>query len=247
MGGQALEDRLINELTNIVNTYKPDIIGLAEVVKSSPSNKSSILETLSSLGYHCHFTVASPKSDKYLYGTAFCTKNEPVSINELELGPDLPAIKRGYPGYRRKVISAEYRLSDKQNLRIITAHMLPLDYYSLISHHRDVCKLESFIRSGDVTNTIAIGDFNEPAHLMPLSFKNKVKDIMNRKTGTLLNPTWRFGARRYALIKANADHLYYPKNCPLKLAEFKTMECKCSDHCPIFAVFEDKNYCTNKL
>lgn len=86
-------------------------------------------------------------------------------------------------------------------------------------------------------NTLIVGDMNE-WRLIPDSFRSKVADVMHSRTGTLLNPTWRYNAHRFSPLRLNLDYVYWSKESDFSIKNFEVLLSSVSDHRPLLTSFE---------
>ena len=237
--GKDNSDNLLSELKRLLDLYKPDFIGLNEVLQGSNASSPFIYDYLKKeCGYKfCYFAPASKFNDDWFIGAGFCSKVKPKSIKNVAISKDTPAERRGYNGFELKAVTAKITL-DEKDINIIVAHPMHLRPYTLKDHYQGTKTLEKMVRSIEFSkNTILGGDFNEPG-FMPKAFKNNVKDIMHMKTGSKQNATWRHNAKPKTLVRANLDQLYWTKDSDFKLDSFEVINTNVSDHCPIFATFD---------
>ncbi len=115
------------------------------------------------------------------------------------------------PDLDKEVISVQATLPDGQDLKIIVAHpTAPID--SLEQHRVGMETLSQLAHSkAYAKNTILVGDMNE-WRLIPGAFRRKVADVMHSRTGSSVNPTWRYNAHRFMPLRANLDYVYWSKN-----------------------------------
>jgi len=221
INGAAGATRLLNEIKRIVNTHKPDIIGLNEVLQSKLQSSPFILDLLEQQGYtYNDYAPASPLNENWMIGTALCSRHKLSTVNDVVISKDTPAEKRGYPNCGLKAITTTVTMPGDHSLNIIVAHPMHLRKHTLKDHYEGTANLERLIRSKEFSkNTILGGDFNEPG-FMPKAFKSTVSDIMEFRTGSTTKPTWHHNAHRFTL------------------KEFEVLNTRVSDHRPIFATFE---------
>jgi len=235
--GEASADRLLSELKRFVDQHEPDFVILNEVVHSSEDRSVLVIEYLQQLGYtytHC----ASPgRLHDWLIGAALCSRFKISRTEDIVISKDSFAAKRGYSGSTKKAISAQAALPGGHELKIIVAH--PLALIDAPKDHRVAMnKLNQLVHSeAYAENTILIGDMNE-WRLIPGAFRGKAADVMHSRTGSVLNPTWRYNAHRFTPLRANLDYLYWSKNSEFCLKDFKVLSSNVSDHRPLLATFE---------
>jgi endonuclease/exonuclease/phosphatase (EEP) superfamily protein YafD len=231
---------LLGELKRLSDEYKPNFMGLNEVLQATNSDKPFVSDFLKDVcGYaHSHYAPASPFTSDWLIGSALYSRHKFAIAESVPISNDTPAKRRGYAGCKLKVATARIHLGHKRSLNIIVAHPMHLRVHTLKDHYEGTANLEKLIRSEKYAqNTILGGDFNEPG-FMPRAFKNRVHDVMNFKTGSKLWPTWRHNAYTLTPVRANLDQLYWSKNSQFQLTEFKVLDSNISDHRPLLATFE---------
>jgi endonuclease/exonuclease/phosphatase family metal-dependent hydrolase len=233
---------LLNELDKLISEYKPDCIGLNEVLKHTQDQIPIINEFLEKNGYKYHyFSHGSPFTDKWDIGSAICSRFPINNLQEIELGKNVTAEKKGHKHFPIKAIAAKIEINSKKEIGIIVAHPINLKPSSIIDHFTHTKNLSNFIKNSDYhKNTIIGGDFNEPMYF-PMSFKNRTKKYLNHRTGTKINPTWRHNSWRITPLRANLDRLFWTKNGFLKLKKFNVLNVRVSDHKPIYAEFYVNN------
>jgi endonuclease/exonuclease/phosphatase family metal-dependent hydrolase len=232
------QNKLIDELKGLLKEYKPDFLSLNEVVKSKESF-SVVLDFLKHNGYkYIEYSEDAQINSKLGMGIAFCSKVKPNSTKIVGVSKNPSSEKRGFPGIKKTAILSEINLAKNCKVNLIVTHLMYLRKHSIKDHYDGARKLKSLIENRYCTkNTVVLGDFNQPG-FMPRSFKKSTAHILNFKSGTRLNPTWKNKARRLTPIMANLDHLYWAKNSNLTLKDFKIIDSPVSDHRPIVAVFE---------
>jgi len=237
--GEKESQKLLSELKRLVDLYRPDYIGLNEVLRASNSANPFIFDYLKNeCGYEFgYFAASSQLNDDWLIGSGFCSKNKPLAISSVPICRDVPAERRGYGGSTVKAITVQIGLPGR-NINVVVAHALVLRPDTLIEHYRGTKVLENLVHSEEFSkNTILGGDLNEPG-FMPKAFKNTTKDTVHTRTGSTLDTTWRHGARQKSLIRANLDQLYWSKHSDFILDTFEVIDTNVSDHRPIFARFQ---------
>lgn len=235
--GEANATSLIKEFANLIDRYKPDVIGLNELLKHTDHIEPYILKILKTHGYaHTHFAPASPHTKDWIIGTGIASKTPFIKLRELELGYDSPAHKRGFPGHTVKTIVCDMRFGG-QTVNIIVTHLMHLRPYTLKDHLKQAQTLKSYLDKHAAQGTIIGGDFNEP-NFMLNSFKKQVKRMMNYRSGTRIRPTWSHNGTKLTPIRANLDQLYWSKNSDFELEKFEIVNSRVSDHKPIYAVYE---------
>lgn len=232
-------DSLKQELSRLIDTYKPDVLCLNEVVTPKDVDVPPILAFLKEQGYtDSHYAIASPIDNQFMIGTAVCSKIPVQDFGEIAICQDTAAERRGYNGYEVKSVEATVNPTAKLPIHIIAAHPLHLRDYTIKAHYQATQTLENVIRNDEHhQNTILGGDFNEPG-FMPNAFKRRVADSMHFRTGTKMRPTWRHNTYPLTPIRANLDQLYWSKDAAFELSHFEVIRTKVSDHLPLFASFE---------
>lgn len=240
INGESESNKLIDELSSLIEELNPDIIGLNEVLQNVNENTPFIYRHLNKLGYkYNYFAPASPFTDEWLIGAGMASKIKPDEQNNIIISNDSPAAKRGYENHKVKAIAASFSLNNS-HFNLIVAHPIHLQSYTLKDHFQATDKLLELVQSKEyANNTILGGDFNEPL-MMPASFRGKSRSILNSRSGTILNPTWTLNAGKYTPIRANLDQIYWTKKGKVDLSSFKVIRSNVSDHKPLFATFEIK-------
>lgn len=231
--------KLMVELQTILRLYRPDCIGLNEVLQHKSSTAPLIFNLLAEEQYHHrYFTPSSPVNHDWLVGTAVASRHPLHETSDIVLGHDIYAESEGFPGHKLKAIAAKVRLPNKDFVHFIAAHPVHLRARFLKPHYQHTRALTEFLRGSGLSNESVIigGDFNEP-RLMPGSFYRANKDWLHHRTGTVLNPTWRYLSKRGHPIRANLDRLFWTKQSKLQLLNFKVLPIDVSDHRPIIATF----------
>jgi endonuclease/exonuclease/phosphatase family metal-dependent hydrolase len=237
--GIERSDNFITELTNIIKEYKPDCIGLNEVLKHSEHEIPLVNSLLKSLGYNYHyFSHTSPFTNDWDIGSAICSKIPLKNIEEIELGRNATAEKKGHNNCPVKALAAKIITNDDLEIGIIVAHPINLKPSTIKDHFIHTRNLSNFVRNSSyMNNTVIGGDFNEPMYF-PRSFKSRTAGHLHHITGTKRNPTWRHNTWRKTPLRANLDKLFWTKDGALELTEFKVIESHVSDHRPLFAEFQ---------
>jgi endonuclease/exonuclease/phosphatase family metal-dependent hydrolase len=239
--GPEKTDLLFKELESIIKKYQPDCIGLNEVLKHFSHDTPLINSWLHKLGYvHTYFSNGSPLSSKWTIGSALCSKYELKDIQEIELGKNETAKKRGHGDHKVKAITAKIVISNKTKIGFIVAHPINLKPSTITDHFRHTKKLSDFVLNSDYRlNSIIGGDFNEPMHF-PKSFKSRTDKHFHHKTGSKRSPTWRHNNWKITPLRANLDRLFWSKDGFLEIDHFEIIESNVSDHKPIYASFRIK-------
>ena len=229
---------LLKEITSIYKKYEPDYIGLNEVLQNTKSDKPFISNHLNKIGYdNIYYAPASPLNDSWLIGSLAATKLKVISNENICLGNDIPAERRGYKGHTLKALSLKIRIKPKDNVTIIVVHPVFLRPFTVKSHYQQTKMLYQHIRNhSNIENLIVGGDINEPKN-MPKSFAHITKDYLTHKTGSIKQPTWSLNGKDYIPLKANLDKIFWATNGKIKLNKFEVIDSKISDHKPIYAEF----------
>ncbi len=235
--GRPRADRLLVELKRLVDRYEPDLIALNEVVRPAQGESVMVVEYLRKLGYgYGHCAELANLNNYWLSGAALCSRLKLSRSEDIEISKHGFAAKRGYPGFTKKVISAQVALPGGHDLKIIVAHPLAL-IDAPKDHRAGMAKLNRLVHSkAYAQNTVLIGDMNE-WRLIPGSFRSKVSDVMHSRTGSVLHPTWRYNAHRSTPLRANLDYLYWSKDSEFSLKDFRVLSSDVSDHRPLLATF----------
>lgn len=239
MNGQERSDKLLAELSAIVDTYSPDCIGLCEVLWQKADLEPFVFTFLKSRGYkYTHFALASPINHEWNIGGGLVSRLPLRNIEEIELGSDTFArVERGFSGYKVYAIGADVELSKNQSIPIIVAHPHALKPRSLRTHWQHQKALRTAISKDRYQPVIIGGDFNEP-NFLPASFTAREKNRLNHKTGTIFNPTWRYNYSALSWLRFNLDKILWTKNSIIELQEFKILPTRVSDHSPLLARFK---------
>jgi endonuclease/exonuclease/phosphatase family metal-dependent hydrolase len=237
--GVSRADALLAELKKIISDYNPDCIGLNEVLKHSEHEIPLVNSFLESQGYIYHyFSHNSPFTNDWDIGTAICSKIPLKYIEEIELGRNATAEKKGHIDCPVKAVAVKLDLADLPDIGIIVAHPINLKPSTIKDHFIHTKNLSDFILNSNYKeNTIIGGDFNEPMYF-PRSFKRRSAQHLHHITGTKKNPTWRHNTWRITPLRANLDRLFWTKNSNLELKYFEVIESHVSDHRPLFAEFD---------
>lgn len=231
--------KLLSELRVILQTYKPDCIGLNEVLQHKEHMAPLVFQVLAEENYqHRYFAPSSPVDENWVVGTAVASRHPLHDASDIVLGHDIYAETEGFPGHKLKAVATRIRLPNEQVLHFIAAHPVHLRARFLKPHYQHTRALTEFLRGAGLNDEAVVigGDFNEP-RFMPGSFYQANKDWLHHRTGTLLNPTWRYLTARKNPIRANLDKLFWAKNSALQLLNFRVLPIDVSDHRPIIATF----------
>jgi endonuclease/exonuclease/phosphatase family metal-dependent hydrolase len=239
--GIERQKALIVEIRLIINEYKPDCIGLNEVLKHSDHEIPLIHSFLEEQGYlHNYFSHGSPFTKDWDIGSALYSKFPIKFVEEVELGRNATAEKKGHTNNPVKAIAAKLDVIGF-DIGVIVAHPINIKPSTFRDHFVHTRNLANFIKTSEFTsNTVIGGDFNEPMYF-PRSFKRRTSKQLHHKTGSMRNPTWRHNTWRKTPIRANLDKLFWTKNNILELQEFKLIESHVSDHRPIYASYHLKS------
>jgi len=235
--GVSRIEMLLEELESIITGYNPDCVGLNEVVKHTEEDIPQVSTLLESFGYKYHyFSHGSGISDNWDIGSGIFSKLPIKDLSDIELGRNATAEKKGQFNSPVKAVTCRVGF-DEQEIGVIVAHPINLKPSTLKDHFVHTKNLANYIATGDFkTNTIIGGDFNEPMHF-PKSFKRRTAKILNHRTGTKTNPTWRHNTWLKTPLRANLDRLFWTKEGNLELTDFKIIESHVSDHRPMYAEF----------
>lgn len=226
-------NRLLKRFDEIISSYKPNVIGLNEVV-ADHNGEAPLLKHLESLGYRTYFAPFSPEKNGQFSGSAFASLEKPLDIQYQTLGPDKFGERNGHPGHTVKLIQA--KLSHYgQPVNVVVnylAHLVPYNWSTHVIHHK---AFRNLMRAPSLQETTIIGgDFNQ-FKFMPRLWKSR--QHYHRATGNLFNPTWRWNGKKIPLVQANYDNIFWTKCGTLKLQEFKVLDRHPSDHTPLIARF----------
>lgn len=238
MEGEERRERLLSELKRLTNQHQPDFIALNEVVRPSQSQSAPVIEYIQKLGYPYNHCANMAQLDNYwMSGAALCSRFKLSQKQNIIISKNGYATKRGHPGFNKEIISTQVALSRGHDLTIIVAHPLAT-VDNLRDHRAGIRSLDRLVHSGAYDkNTILVGDMNE-WRLIPEAFRAKVADVMHSRTGSVLNPTWRYNAHRFTPLRANLDYVYWSKNSEFYLKDFRILSSDVSDHRPLLATFQ---------
>lgn len=234
VAGPNRSKKLLNTLKDVINNYKPDCIGLNEVLRGKNETSPFVTDFFKNLGYkYVHFASFGPHSEKWDIGNAVCSKYPLKTVKNIVLGRNIIAERKGFFGHLNKAITAEVSLTNKVTIKLIAVHPIYLDTHNFIEHYRHMKSLANFLEQDkNLGNTIVGGDFNEPFH-MPRSMKKN----FYHKTGTFINRTWRNNASKRAFIRFNLDRVMWAKEGSLELKKFEVIRNDISDHRPLYSLF----------
>jgi endonuclease/exonuclease/phosphatase (EEP) superfamily protein YafD len=237
--GPENASKLLDELSRLINKYQPDCLGLNEVLQHVDAPSPFVLDYLKTLGYkYSYFAPSSPIKPDWLIGSAVCSRLPLQDTEDIILGEDVPASRRGIAGQTHKSIATKVQVGSGASVGLIVAHLVHLRSYTLRAHYQEQHVLAQFIRRNTYgERTIVGGDFNEP-RWFPRSFRSLVGSLLYHKTGTLRKHTWHHNASEKTIVRANLDRLFWTKKSKLKLKEFLVVPTDISDHKPIFTTFE---------
>jgi endonuclease/exonuclease/phosphatase family metal-dependent hydrolase len=236
--GDARYNRLLPELKRLTDQHQPDFIALSEAVQPSQAPLAPVVKYVQKLGYpYSHCAHMAQLDDYWMSGVALCSRFKLHQKKNIIISKNGYAIKQGYADLDKEVISAQVTLPEGQDLKIIVAHpTAPID--SLKQHRVGMESLSQLVHSKTYAkNTILVGDMNE-WRLIPEAFRHKVADVMRSQTGSILHPTWRYNAHRFASLRANLDYAYWSKQSDFILKDFEVLASDVSDHRPLLATFE---------
>ncbi len=231
-------DLLLKEIDKLINKYEPDCIGLNEVLKHTEHEIPLVNKFLDDKGYIYHyFSNSSPFTKEWDIGSAICSKYPLKFVEEIELGRNVTAEKKGHLNLPIKAIAAKLDINDELDIGVIVAHPINLKPSSILDHFVHTKSLANFVKNSEFSkNTIIGGDFNEPMHF-PGSFKRLTNKQLHHRTGTKANPTWRYNTWEKTPLRANLDRLFWTKDGLIELIDYKIVESNISDHRPIFGEF----------
>jgi endonuclease/exonuclease/phosphatase family metal-dependent hydrolase len=230
-------NRLLKELERLAGQHKPDLIALNEVARMEHSETIPVLDYLKSLGYeHSHSANLGRFNDYCMSGAALCSRHPISQTKKIVISKHGFAARRGYSNLYKEAISARITLAEGLELKVIVAHPLAtIDAFK--DHFAATNKLDQLVRSGEYShNSILVGDMNE-WRLIPGSFRRKVADVMHSRTGSVLRPTWRYNAHRFAPLRLNLDYVYWSKQSDFSIENFKVLSSNVSDHQPLLVSF----------
>jgi len=236
--GDIRYGRLLSELKRLTDQHTPDFIAFNEVVRPSQAQLAPVVEYVQKLGYSYSHCANMAQLDNYwMSGVTLCSRFKLRQKKNIIISKNGYAAKRGHPGLNKEAISAEVTLPKNRGLTVIVAHP-PDTFHALNDHRVGMRSLDRLAHSETYgKNTILIGDMNE-WRLMPGAFRHKVVDVMHSRTGSILRPTWRYDAHRFAPLRLNLDYVYWNRQSDFVLKDFKVLASDVSDHRPLLASFE---------
>jgi endonuclease/exonuclease/phosphatase family metal-dependent hydrolase len=225
-------------LEDFVLEHSPDVIGLNEVVKFTEKNHIPLHKKMSELGYnHAHFAQTNRITDKFTIGSTIYSKTELKDTDTIYLGRNATAKRKGYDDFRVSAVVGSVELSGKP-FQIISAHPINIKPSTLKNHYQHTRKLGSHDRVlNSAVPTVIGGDMNEP-RLFPFSVRSKLRQDFNHRTGSFINPSWRYRGQTTTILRANLDRLFWSKNHKLIQKSFYIIDTNVSDHRPIISTFE---------
>lgn len=237
LDGPGKSKKLLTALDRLIKKYNPDIVGLNEVLKSKTAASPFVTNFLKDLGYkYIHFTSFGPLSSKWDKGNALCSRYPFRKTNEIVLGRNLGAERKGFPGYTNKALVGEVVFKNKKRIKVILVHPIYINKRNFFEHYRQIRLLTRLLKLDEnQKNTIVGSDFNEPFHI-PLSMKKN----FHHATGTFLNRTWRHNASEKTIIRLNLDRVLCSRKGSLKLDKFEIIDDYTSDHKPLYGRFSLK-------
>jgi len=246
VNGDERSSKLLLELDNLVNTHNPDVIGLNEAVRRSTSPEPFVLEHLKKHGYkYSHFAGASfttkdwGAGKDWEFGAALVSRYPIENIENIVLGKDTFAARRGTPEDTIKAIGASIRLTGSKKVSVIVAHPYLLRFGALRTHWLHQKALRTAVKKDQYQPVILGGDFNEP-NILPGNFTHREKSRFYHRSGTYRNPTWRLNASRKTPLRFSLDKIFWTKGSNIELQDFKILRTDISDHSPLLARFEIK-------
>jgi endonuclease/exonuclease/phosphatase family metal-dependent hydrolase len=224
-------DLVCMRLEQLIDEYSPDVICLNEVYERSNS-QCSIARCLLSKKYKIHYTPLITTRNNDHIGNLMAAKQKPDKISDHAFGGDIKSRIKMYKDYNPQFTKAEVRFKGI-NINIVLTHLgvlVPADWRMHIKHRRN---FDNQIRKLNQKNLIIGGDFNETKYMLPWF---RTPKNLKRKTGSILNPTWRVNGKS-RVIFANFDNVLYSTDGDLKLREFRVLPKQPSDHAPLLAQF----------
>lgn len=226
--------KLLARFDQLIATHDPDVFGLNEVLVHRQTNVSPVLDYFKKHGYKTHFAPFSPMSDTWMIGSALVTKQKPTKLVDHQLGPDTQANKaRGYQGYHVKAIEAHLRFGG-EDVAIVVNYLAALFFMNWTTHIRHRRSYERVLENVAHKSVIIGGDFNETKYMTPWL---RMPRHLQRRTGSVRNPTWRWNGQRRRFALANYDNILWTKQGKLHLEEFKVLPRTPSDHSPLLGIF----------
>lgn len=235
---------LLDELNRLTDRHKPDLVALSEVIWPPQAKAAPVVEHLRKLGYnHSHCANMAQFDDYWMSGVVLCSRlplNEKQIIvisKNIFIDKNGSTTNRGHADLNKEAISVRITSPEGHDFQVIVAH--PQDtLHAFKDHWVGMNSLNQLVHSETYNkNTLLVGDMNE-WRLIPRAFRRKVRDTMHSRTGSILNPTWRYNARRFTPLRLNLDYVYWSKQSDFSLKSFKVLSSGISDHQPILATFE---------
>lgn len=225
-------------LENFIAEHNPDVIGLNEVVKYTQNNHVPLHRKMSELGYNnAHFAQTNRITEKFTIGSTLYSKTVLTDTGTIYLGPNATAKRKGFDDFKVSAVVGSVKVLG-QSFQIISAHPINIKPSTLKNHYQHTKKLRTHTRISDIkTPTIIGGDMNEP-RLFPFSIRSKLRRNFNHRTGSFINPSWRYRGQTTAILRANLDRLFWSKNHKLVQKSFIIIDTNVSDHRPIVSTFD---------
>ncbi len=225
--------KICKKLEQLITEYNPDVFGLNEVIINRQTKTSPLLELLKKSGYHIHFASFGAISAGVEIGSVFASRKKVQRISEHPLGNDTYWLKRDWHDFRLQLVEANIDVGGTP-ISVFVNHFVVLRPGNWRRHLRQREKYHRLIKSVHERNVIIGGDFNEFKWL--LSGLDRLTGFQ-RKTGTFLNPTWRWNGQKRLIVRANYDNIFYKTSSRLNLKHFRVLDMHPSDHAPLLAVF----------
>lgn len=236
--GKDRLNRLLQELSRLIDKHQPECIALNEVIQVTQNEAPPVIEHLQKNGYgYIHRAKMGHMGDYWMSGVVLASRHKLSNTQRHIISKNGSAARSGYHNIDKEIVSATVSIPQGSNIQIIVAHpSATID--SVREHVIGMRSLEKLIRSESFAhNTLLLGDMNE-WRLLPKSFRSRVKDSMHSKTGTFLNPTWRHNAYSITPLRLNLDYIYWSKTSDFQLEDFAVLSGNASDHRPLLATFK---------
>lgn len=223
---------LLERLSQLVTEYKPDIIGLNEVLATRGSHESKIVTALESMGYAVHFSPVYEHSDHAVTGNIFATTLPVARVTHHHMERVIGREPQHKFYKQTQMIEAELTVAE-QPLTVFVTHLASIWPRQWPTHIRQRKAFDKLIQTPGHENVIIGGDFNELKMMVPWLQVSRYKTL----TGTIVRPTWRWRATKRSIVHGNLDRILFGKKGNLRLKSFRVLPRKPSDHAPLVAIF----------
>jgi endonuclease/exonuclease/phosphatase (EEP) superfamily protein YafD len=221
-------------LGKLIVEYSPDAFGLNEVFANTKTGESPLLEFLKKAGYNTHFCEFGQTANGWSVGSALATRQKLKRVVNHQYGPNTQSRRRLFKNHASRLIEGRVDIGGTE-ITILVNHFCALNPVDFRTHIRQRRGYRQIITNINSKNLIIGGDYNETKYM--LSWPRTPKSL-ERKTGNLRQPTWRFNGKRRYLVMANLDNIFYLTTGRLNLQGFQVLDRWPSDHSPLLARFE---------